>query len=137
MAGVDAFGTELQRGDGESPEVFTAIANVTNIQAPGLERETMDMTAHDTPDGWREHKGGLKDGGELELEVLYDPADHDALIADFDDADPRNYKLVFPTTPAKTWTFKAILTGFQAEAPVDDKLTASLTFKVSGKPTLA
>lgn len=134
MAGLNAFGTTLSRGDGAPTEVFTAIAQVTNISGPGMERNTIDVTDHGSPDGWMEFTGGLKDAGEVEVEVNYSPSVHDVLAADFEDEDPRNYKLAFPD--GTTWSFAAILTGFEPEAPVDDKLAATLTFKVSGKPTL-
>lgn len=136
LAGLDALGTQLQRGDGEAEETFTAIANVVNISGPSMERETYDVTAHDSQDGWREFIGGLKDAGEIELELNYDPLKHDVLISDLDDDEPRNYKLVFPTTPAVTWNVKLIMTGFEQEAPHDDKLAADVTFKVTGKPSL-
>lgn len=135
MAGIDAFGTQLLRGDGGTPEIFTAIANVTSISGPGLSRETIDVTAHDSSDGWMEFVGGLKDAGEVSADINYDPSKHDTLVADFDDDEPRNYQLVFPDST--TWSIQAILTGFEPEAPYDDKLAASLTFKVTGKPTLS
>lgn len=136
MAGKDAFSTQLQRGDGEVSETFTAIANVTNITPPGIERTALDVTAHDSPDGYQEFVGGLKNGGEVTIEVNYDPSEHDTLIDDFDDPDPRNYKIVWPTAVGGSWTFAAVMTGFAPEAPHDDKLTAEITFQVSGKPTL-
>ena len=136
MAGLDGFGTLLKRGDGEAVEVFTAIANATNISGPGLARNTIDVTAHDSPDRHMEFVGGLVDPGEVSIDVNYAPVDHDTLVADLQDEDPRNYQLVFPTTPAATWAFAAVMTGFEASAPYDDKLTATLTFKVSGKPTI-
>jgi predicted secreted protein len=136
MAGLDAFGIKLQRGDGLTPtEGFVAIANVTSVKGPEVERETYDVTAHDSPNGWREFIGGLKDGGEVSVEVNYDPRAHDPLISDFEDSAPRNYKMLFPGTLG-SWAFAAILSGFSQEAPVDDKLSAELTFKVSGKPTI-
>ncbi|MET9999827.1 phage tail tube protein [Streptomyces microflavus] len=135
MAGLDAFGTQLQRGDGAGPEVFTAIANVTDITPPAIERETLDVTTHGSPDQWREHIGGLKDGGEVSIDINYDPRIHDVLVDDLDDPNPRSYKVVWPGTLGD-WSFKAILKGFEPEAPHDDKLAASLTFKVSGKPVL-
>ncbi|GAA3301300.1 phage tail tube protein [Streptomyces cinereospinus] len=136
MAGLDAFGTQLQRGDGATPaETFTPIANVTDITPPGIERETLDVTAHDSEDAWREFIGGLKDGGEVEIELNYDPREHDSLVSDFGDKNPRNYKVVWPDSLGE-WAFKAILTNFEPEAPHDDKLAASATFKVSGKPTI-
>jgi predicted secreted protein len=138
MAGIDGFGTALQRGNGATPtETFTTIANVTSINPPGMSRETIDVTAHDSPDGWMEFLGGLKDGGEVSTDVNYDPSEHDSLVADFEDDAPRNYQIVFPDAAATTWSFAAILTGFEPEAPYDDKLAASLTWKVTGKPTLS
>lgn len=136
ISGIDAFGTKLQRGDGGGPEVFTDIANVTSVGGPGLSRETLDVTTHSSPEGWMEFVGGLKDGGEVSLDINYAPASHNALIADFADASPRNYKLVFPSSPTSTWSFKAVMAGFEPDAPHDDKLTAAVTLKVSGKPTI-
>jgi len=136
MAGLDAFGIALKRGDGGTPtEVFATIANVNSVKGPEIEREAYDVTAHDSADGWREFIGGLKDGGEVSIEVNYDPRVHDSLVSDFDDPQPRNYKMVFPGTLGQ-WALKMLLTGFSQEAPVDDKLSAELTFKVSGKPAI-
>ncbi|MDT3395433.1 phage tail tube protein [Streptomyces sp. B1866] len=136
MAGLDAFGTQLQRSDMATPTAtFTAIANVTSITPPALARETLDTTTHGSPDGWREYIGGLKDGGEVSIDINYDPRLHDQLAADFGDANPRDYKVVWPGTLG-SWSFAAVMTGFQPSAPHDDKLSATVTFQVSGEPTL-
>ncbi|MCY0919603.1 MULTISPECIES: phage tail tube protein [unclassified Streptomyces] len=137
MAGQNAFGTQFKRGDGGSPETFTALAEVTNISGPGLSRETIDVTSHSSPDAWMEFVGGLKDGGEVSIDVNYAPSMHDSLVDDFDDVDPRNYQVVFPDPDTTTWSIKAVMTGFESEAPYDDKLAATITFKVSGKPTIS
>lgn len=134
MSGIDAFGTQIQRGDGAASEAFDAIANCTNISPPGLSRETYNATTHGSPDGWMEYVGGLKDGGEVSIDVYYDPSEHDSLVADFADATPRNYRIVFPDDLATTWNVTAIITGFEPDAPHDGLLTASVTWKVSGKP---
>ncbi|RMB81278.1 phage tail tube protein [Streptomyces shenzhenensis] len=136
MAGMDGFGVQLKRGDGQSPEVFTKIADVTSLNPPGISRETLDVTSHDSVNAWMEFLGGLKDPGEVSADVNYQPSKHDLLVADFEDDAPRNYQIVFPDEDATTWAFPAILTGFEPEAPYDDKATASLTWKVSGKPTI-
>lgn len=136
MAGLDAFGIALKRSDMATPTAsFTTIGNVTSVSGPEIERETYDVTAHDSTSGWREFIGGLKDGGEVSLDVNYDPRKHDVYVADFEDTTPRDYKLTFPGTLGE-WALKLILTGFAQEAPVDDKLAASLKFKVSGKPVI-
>lgn len=137
MAGIDAFGVQLKRGDGAEPEVFTAIANLTNLEDGGRTRNTIDVTAHDSPNKYMEFVGGLIDPGEVTIDINYDPAVHDVLENDLEDEDPRNYQVVFPDVGATTFSFAAVMTGFSKSAPTDDKLSASLTFKVSGKPTIA
>lgn len=133
MAGLDAFGTSLSRGDGAASETFTPIASITGFSPPGISRSTIDVTAHDSPDAWMEFVGNLKDGGEVGVDVNYDPANHDTLLADFEDATPTNYQVAFPE--GSVWEFAAILTGFEPDAPHDGKLAASLSWKVTGKPT--
>ncbi|MEU3161409.1 phage tail tube protein [Streptomyces griseoincarnatus] len=136
MAGMDGFGVQLKRGDGAEPEVFTKIADVTSLNPPNISRETLDVTSHDSPNGWMQFLGSLKDPGEVSADVNYQPSEHDLLVSDFEDATPRNYQIVFPDADVTTWEFPAILTAFEPETPYDDKATASLTWKVSGKPTI-
>lgn len=135
MTGMDGFGTTLSRGNGATPtEIFTAVAGVTNIGGPGLSRETIDVSGHDSPDGWREFVGGLKDAGEISLDINYRPSAHDAFVEDLSDEEPRNYKLVFPD--GTEWAVAVVLTAFEPTAPFDDKLSASITLKVSGPPEI-
>jgi predicted secreted protein len=140
MSGRDGFGTLFQRAGGTAPGVtYATIANVTNISGPERTRETIDVTAHDSPDGWMEFIGGLKDGGEISCDINYDPAEttHD-LDDDFDDALPRNYRIIIlpGTEDEHTWQISGILTTLGDEFPYDDRLQRSLTVKVTGKPTL-
>ncbi|MCX4686762.1 outer capsid protein Hoc [Kitasatospora purpeofusca] len=135
MAGLDGYGTKLRRGDGATPQVFTEIAEITNIDGPSLAREAYDGTTHGSPDGWREFVPGLKDAGEVSTDINYHPSMHNVLVGDLDDKDPRSYELEFPD--GSVWKFKAILTAFGATAPHDGLLTASCTWKITGKPVLA
>lgn len=140
MSGRDGFGTLFQRATTLSPgTTYETIANVTNISGPERTRETIDVTAHDSPDQWMEFIGGLKNGGEVQLDINYDPAEltHD-LDDDFDDTEPRNYRVVIlpDTADEHTWQIKGIMTTVGDEFPYDDKMARSVTIKVTGKPTL-
>lgn len=141
MSGRDGFGTQFLRATTITPgTTFVLIANVTNIGGPARKRETIDVTSHDSPEQWMEFIGGLKDGGEISLDINYDPAEttHD-LDDDFDDTEPRNYQVVIlpDTADEHTWSIKGIMTELSDEFPYDDKMARSMTIKVSGKPTLA
>lgn len=137
MSGINAFGTELRRGDGEQSESFVAVAELTSITGPGLTRNTIDVTSHQSEEGWMEFLGGLKDAGQVTAEARYDPSEHDSLVEDFDDENPRTYEMAFPDPDETVWQFEAILTGFNPTAPHDGALGASITFKVTGKPDLS
>lgn len=135
MPGIDAFGTSLSRSnmDPVTP-VFTAIANITSLSPGGVTREILDVTAHDSPNGYMEFLGGLKDPGEVSFDINYEPAVHDVLLDDFELDDPVDYEVAFPD--GTVMAFPAILTEFAREAPYDDKLSASITMKISGKPVI-
>lgn len=137
MAGLDGFGASLLRSDMASSPTFTELANVTSISGPSISRNVYDVTAHDSADSYMEFIGGLKDGGELTFELNWDPTDstHADLFSDLDDLVARDYQLDLPQDIA-TFAFSGFLTGFEAGLPVDDKLTASVTYKITGKPTL-
>lgn len=141
MSGRDAFGTLFQRATGTAPgTTYVTIANCTSISGPDRTRETIDVTAHDSPGGWMEFIGGLKDGGEISLDINYDPAETTHQIDDdFDDDEPRNYRIVIlpDTEDEHTWSIKGILTELGDEFPYDDKAARTMTIKVTGKPTLA
>lgn len=135
MSGYSAFGCQFQRGDGGSPtEIFTTIGQATNITGPGLDRDVIDVSSHDSVDRFREYVGGLIDPGEVTFEVNWDPAIHVGLVDDFQDPAPRNYRIVLPDPPGGDWEFGAFITGMGHEYPHDDKMSADFTFKISGAP---
>lgn len=139
---INAFGTLLKIGDAATPEVFTTIAEVTSIAGPKLALEALETTNHSSTDGWRERIGGLLDAGEVTFEINFEPtasthAYGTGLIKDMVNRTKRNFKVVFSDTGATTWTFTALVTAFEPSMPFDDKLTASVTLQITGKPTLA
>lgn len=139
MAGRDAFGSQFLR-DTTGSGSFAVIANVTDISGPSRSREAIEVTAHDSPDKYREFIKGLKDGGEVELTLNYDPnvSTIQALDDDFEERDNRNYQLViFPGTADEwTWDFEGLITANGDEFPHDDKMERTVTVKISGKPEL-
>ena len=139
--GIAAFGTLLKIGDGATPEDFTPIEEVVNITGPGLSTDPIDMTHQGSPGKCKEFIAGLKDGGEVTFDLNYIPTavTHNAtagLINDWENGTKRNFQLVFPDIGNTTWAVTALVTGFEPSAPVEDKLAASVTLKVSGQPTL-
>lgn len=133
MAGIDAFGTQWKTET--APAVFTTVAEVTSIDVLDIDVDTIDTSSHSSPSQWREFVNGMKDGGELTMEVNYDPALHDTIFQ-LVGGDFKNMKIVLPDAGAAEVAFKGLVTGFSAEAPYDDKLAASVTIKVTGAVTI-
>lgn len=142
MAGTDAFGTLLKRGDGvPATEAFETIASVSDLSGPSRSRETIDVTAHDSPDKYREFLAGLKDGGEVTATINFNPADttHTQLDADFEDGVTRNWQIILLEGSADehTWAIAGFVTAVGDSYPIDDKMEREVTIKVSGKPVLS
>lgn len=134
MTKYAAYGTLFKRGS-------TDIAQITSISGPSLAADTEDVTTHDSPGAWEEHVVTILRSGDVTLDLQYDPAAathryaSGGLLHDLASRAAQTYSLVFPSTT--TWTFSAFVTGFEPSAPVDGALTASVTLKVTGQPTLA
>ncbi|AMS01573.1 MULTISPECIES: phage tail tube protein [Streptomyces] len=139
MAGKDAFGSQFLR-DSTGSGSFVLVANVTDISGPSRSREAIEVTAHDSPNRYREFIKGLKDGGEVELTINYDPGNstHTALDADFEEDDLRDYQVVILPGEADehTWAFSALITDLGDEYPTEGQMERTATFKISGMPTL-
>ncbi len=128
-------GTQFQRSDdGTSGGTFASVGRVRDVTPPALARDAIETTDMESPERWREFIGGLKDGGEVSFEITFDPgsAETTAFMSDINTNTAGYYKLVFPD--ASEWGFAALMTGFEPGVPVGDKMTATVTFKVTGKP---
>lgn len=137
-----SHGTLLKLGDGEDPEVFTTIAEVKDIAGLSISADSEDVTSHDSEDGWAEQMPTLLHGGEFSFDVNLNPtaATHGyttGVLKDLVDRQLRNIQFVFTDTAGTTWTAPGYFIKFDVAAPVAGVTSASITFEVSGKPTLA
>jgi predicted secreted protein len=130
MAGLDGFGSKFYRMSGTSS---TAVAGVTAINGPEGESEQIDVSDMDNANGFREFLPGIVDAGEVELELNYTKAEMALLYALW--RTTAAYKIVF--SDSSNFSFNGFMAALGAEAPFDDKVGASATFKITGKPTFA
>ncbi len=131
------FGALLKKG-------ATTIAQVVNIDFPGVVNAAVEATSHsDTYRGFV--SGELKELETFDVEIAYDPvgATHSAsagLLKDVADGTAATYSIVFPDTGSTTWSFSAIPTKFKpqaADAKSPDVLRAVVSFRPTGAATLA
>lgn len=148
-SGFIGLGAALKIGDGASPEVFTAIANVKSISGPGRTVEIVDTTHLGSSSGYREKRPHLKDGGTVSADTSFDPthATHKnaagGLVYIFENKLLKNYLLdwtgcVDASGTSMTWgeSFAGYVSNLSGETPMDDLVGLSLEITITGPVTL-
>jgi predicted secreted protein len=115
-----------------STPTFSAIAEINSISGPNKSRATMDVTSLDSTGGYREFRASFRDPGEVQLSMNFTLATYTLLNDDFEDESPRDYQIVFPDTGETTFEFSGLVTAMGSAVPLDDKVTATVTIKITG-----
>lgn len=105
-------------------------AEIIDITPPGVSRESIDTTHTTTANGDMTFMpSDIRDNGELEVELNFDesavpPVDQPA------------ESVVINWASGASWAFTGFLTNYSPAAPIDDRMTATATVKVSGGITI-
>lgn len=136
-----SFGALLKVGDDNATaELFTTVPGVQDITGPEFTTEQIEVTAHDSPGGFREYVVGPKDTGEIGFTLVFDPADatHQKFFGNWADRQLHNYQLVFtdiqtPSGPT-TMDFAGLVVSFSFSMAVIGAMSADCSIRVSGEP---
>ncbi len=139
-----------------NPTSFTAIGNVISITGPSQTRDAIDFSTMDSTSKFREFLPGMLDAGEITFDVNYDgSAAGNATILGGTNATTGllkntntalTYYLIFNDNGTHTtavsnivfhshWFAKGLMTALGHAIPFDDKITQSVTIKLTGVPT--
>jgi len=130
IAGV---GTLFRRWSGSA---WVNIAEVNSITGPNKTRETIDVTSLDSVGGYREFIASFRDGGTVQLTMNFTRATYDLMNDDFEDDTAQSYEIVLPDAENTTLEFNGLVTEVPLTISTDDKVTADVTIKVTGQPTV-
>lgn len=116
---------------------FVDVGQVRDISGPSMTQDAVEVTARDT-NKWRAFTPGLRDGGEVTFDLIYDPtlSSHSAtdtttgLVYFLLNGSTKTFRLVMSDT--NYFSFSGIVTAFTPESPLEDAMTASCTIKVTG-----
>lgn len=112
-------------------------AEINSISGPSPTRDTIDVTSLDSTDGYREFIGGFRDGGAVQLTMNFTRDTYDNAKADFESDSSVSYEIAFPDAENTTIEFVGFVTEIPLEIVPDDKITATVTIKISGKIVVA
>lgn len=131
-----AYNTILKKGDGGSPETFTDYGlEVTGVNGIGFSRTAIDATHMQSANGYQEFIFGLKQNKPVTVEINYLPANTGAIQTLLEGAQG-NWRVQFPDN--STVTFTAGIQDFAlGNMTPDGKMSATVIFQPSGKPTWA
>ena len=125
------IGGKLQVGNGASPEVFTDIAEIVNVDGPNLSLEEKDATTLDGG-GVKQSIPGLIDYGAIDLELLFTKhATQTQLRNDATGRTERNYKITFPTSPTTVGDFSGYVNKWGQVMSPTDPMSAKVGLKIN------
>jgi hypothetical protein len=138
--GLQGCKTHLQRGDLTTATNFADVAYIQSSNGPSQTRAEIDVTTIDSPACTREFDPGLKDGGSVDLTLLFNPltqTSHDDILDDFDDEVTRFWRVKLDgDTQAHAQHFPAFVTSTSGpQITPDGDVTMAVTLKVAGPIT--
>lgn len=114
----------------------TTVANIIAITGPDQTKDPIDISTMDSTSKFREFIGGMLDAGEITFEINYDGSaagTTDALNTLYVATATETMTVTFPDT--SLWAAVGFITALGHAVPFDDKITQSLTVKLTGVPT--
>jgi predicted secreted protein len=139
--GVLGHGAELEVSANTAFTTVTTIGNIISIGGPEQSRDAIDKSTMDSTNKWREFIPGLLDAGEVTVEINYDgtaAGTADKLNTMFTNSAQYFRVTVNDLTTASSKSYyqsAGFLTGLGHAIPHDDKVTQSVTIKLTGQPT--
>jgi predicted secreted protein len=141
MPGVAALGVVVQFGTTTGTATTATLTNVNNVSGLDSDVEEIDVTSHDSSGSYREFVASFIDAGEVQFDLNFDPnsATHRASSGGIlwlrDQRINAPWKITFPGSPVHSVRFQGFVKSAPFDAPYDDKLSATVTVRVTGSGT--
>ena len=116
----------------EATQTWQAISRIMSIEGLDSTQDTVDVTTLDSEGGYREHIGGLRDAGTLSLPMAFRKDTSTQMRTDFEADSLVRYKMILPDL--SVFEFMGKVVGLSVAVPLEDKVTANASIKISGKP---
>ncbi len=134
---LPSHGTLVKIGDGATPEVFTTIAELGDIDLPEWGNEKEEVTVQTTPGRRRAYRATLLKDATVGFKINWLPGDatHDSatgLMALAESGETNNFQIVLADDDETTFQFAAFVETFHPTAPVQGILTADVVLSIDG-----
>jgi hypothetical protein len=138
--GLPAVGTQLQFGNGSSPEGFTSVANISKIGGPTMQGTVVDVTSMSVTNAFRQKLVTLLEGGEVSFDLYWIPmlANHQAMLGFFLARGqsiagvPVDWRMVFPDQDGTVYTFSGFISKLSFDSEVAGVVKAATVITITG-----
>ena len=137
----------------KTDSAWESLGGVSDISGPDFSKDEIEVTALDTSGGFKSYIGGLKDAGNMTLEMNFTQSSFatlfDIFLKEGDDGEfwfavilndpPRSAEDVTDRTASPQQTrsafwFQASINQTPIRASAGDRVTATVTLRISGEP---
>lgn len=131
------YDTKFAIEDAPGSGTYVLLSEVYQVTPPSGTIDQIDATHMGSANRTREFVPGLKDPGTASAEMNYIPnsATDQRLNTLAQSGDVVSMRITYPS--GVTVTFPASVESYEQDIPLDDKMTATANFKVSGAVTIA
>lgn len=138
---IHGLGTQIQVGDGTSPEVFESVAGVISITPGDMKTRPIDRSHLASPDSHDETMPGRRSSGAFTIRGIWLPDEQSqsnagggagpfasgGLVALWRARTTHNFRIKLPD--GTLWPFRGYVSGFQpGEIGLDDKIDFTAEF---------
>jgi predicted secreted protein len=130
------YGTTVFVGDSSSPGVYTQLQEVIEVTPPNAQVDDVEATHFTSTSRTREYIAGLIEGGEASVGMNRIPGSATEILLQAlqTAATVVAVRIVWPNQTI--WEFLGHVKGYETSSPIDDRMTATCTFKVDGATTV-
>ncbi len=133
---IIGYGTTVAIGDSSSPPVFTQLAEVTEVTPPYQQTDDVEATHFISDNRTREYIPGLIEGGEASVGMNRVPGSVTEILLMGLQTSATRVPVLITWPNGTTWQFLGVVKGYETSSPIDDRMTATCTFKVGGAQTI-
>ena len=130
---VAGVGTLFRRWSGSA---WVNIAEINSISGPSMSRDTIDVTSLDSTGGYREFIAGFRDPGTVQLTMNFSTTTFALMKTDFESDTAVAYEIVLSDPTYTSLEFIGLVTELPVEITADDKVTSTVTIKITGFVTV-
>jgi hypothetical protein len=134
---IIGYGTTVFVGDSSSPGTYTQLQEVIEVTPPNAQVDDVEATHFTSDNRTREYIAGLIEGGEAAVGMNRVPGSAtEILLLGLQTNGTRvAVRIIWPNQTI--WEFIGHVKGYETSSPIDDRMTATCTFKVDGSTTIS